>query len=223
MAEENAGEIIRRPVADQVRAAIWRDVMEGGLPAGSRLNETDLGRRLGVSQTPVREALNNLASEEILDYRPRRGWFVRGLSWREASELYSLLGEMEAFALRLARPDAETLAQARRVNRTLAGARTPLEVVELDAAFHERLLSLCPNATLLALLRRLRHRICRYEVAYMTDAGRVSKSGRQHRLILDLLARGATQEAARALRENWTGDLGSIAEWARGLPEVEYP
>ena len=101
-----------------------------------RLNEVHLARQLGVSRTPLREALTRLVSEGLVDSRPRRGFFARPLSLGEFRELYPLRAHLDPFALRLAGiPGARRLAALRGLNRQIAAAgRHPSRVIDLALA-----------------------------------------------------------------------------------------
>lgn len=190
-------------------------ILSGEATAGERINESLVARRLGVSQTPVREALGGLAELGFLTSRPRRGFFVRALSRREAEDIYSLLADLEALALtRSAAPTSADLERLGEINRELAGASDdPLRAIELDTAFHEKLHARCPNRLLRDLLGRHRRLAFRYEVAYMRGTGRISVSSRQHERILAALARGELAAAGEAVRENWLAGIEPLADW----------
>src|SRR5688572_10990022 len=77
-------------------------IVDGTLPAGGRLNEVHLAQQLGVSRTPLREALTRLAQEGALTSLPRIGWFVRPLTVEELEQIYPIRALLDPEALRLA-------------------------------------------------------------------------------------------------------------------------
>ena len=93
-------------------------IIEGVLAPGSRVNETQLGQTLGVSRTPLREALKFLASEGLIELVAARGAVVRKFSAKDVRDMLDVLAVLEAFAARLACRDASSTAIER-------GARHP--------------------------------------------------------------------------------------------------
>ena len=91
-----------RTLRDRIAERIRSLIIDGGLTPGDRLVEPDLARRLGVSRTPLREALLQLDSEGFVRVTPRRGAVVSVLSHADAAETYQVKGVLEAFAARLA-------------------------------------------------------------------------------------------------------------------------
>ncbi|MBI3974245.1 MAG: GntR family transcriptional regulator [Chloroflexi bacterium] len=95
---------VRRSLPVRVREAIEEQILTGGLREGDQIVEYQLARQMGISQTPVREALRTLERDGLVVTLPHRGTFVRRVTRREAAERYSLGMELEAFAARLAMP-----------------------------------------------------------------------------------------------------------------------
>jgi DNA-binding GntR family transcriptional regulator len=195
-------------------------IFSGELAAGQRINETEIAQKLGLSQTPVREALGALEERGFLVSRPRRGYFVRKLSRREGTELYRLLGDLEALALGPSEPPApEELQNLRQINRELASATEPVRAIELDSAFHRALHARCPNSLLLDLLESLRRMAFRYEAAYLREAGRTTTASRQHEEILQALAADDLPLACRAVRQNWHAGVEPLESWLEATQE----
>src|SRR5436190_19710512 len=81
---------VRANLAEQVYARLKAEIHDFQLVAGDRFSEAELGARLGVSRTPVREALFRLRNEGFLDVEPKLGWFVRPIDFAKLEELYDL-------------------------------------------------------------------------------------------------------------------------------------
>lgn len=161
---------------------------------GERLNEVALSKELGVSRTPLREALNRLSIEGLLRFTPGKGFFCRDLEVQEIFELYELRKSLEVAALRLSIQRA-TDAQIQETLTFLeatgpeAGERSVAELVTLDEAFHERLMAMAGNAEMLRVLKNVNARI---RFVRWIDMGRGDRpaSQREHHLLLEaLLAR----------------------------------
>ncbi|MCB9948182.1 MAG: GntR family transcriptional regulator [Rhodospirillaceae bacterium] len=170
---------------------------------GERVNEVALARRLGVSRTPLREALNRLTAEGLLTIQPGRGFFCRTLDTDEIGDLYEVrLAIEEATVRRLCRsaptPDLQRLRTFLLETGGDAGTRTVSELTALDETFHERLAELSGNAEMLRVLRNLNHRIRFVRWIHMED--RRSGTQADHQAILDAVLRGDEDGAVRLLQ-----------------------
>ena len=100
--------ISRAPLRDEVCRQILDRIHRGDLPPGSRVRDGDLASQLGVSRTPIREALLHLAQEGVLDAAMGRGFRVRRLDAVELREVGDILGSLESLALRLSPPPRQS-------------------------------------------------------------------------------------------------------------------
>jgi DNA-binding GntR family transcriptional regulator len=199
-------------LADTVRQMI----VDGRLPAGSRVNEVHLSRALGVSRTPLREALMRLTTEGALTVKPRLGFHVTPLSEEELADIYPVRALLDPEALRLAgKPSAEQLARLTALNQKIARAKAPAAVIALDDEFHLALLERCPNRALLALIEQFQYRTRRYELALMRERVNVLDTVKQHAVVLARLRRGDLRGACAALRKNMESGRAPIEAWLR--------
>lgn len=139
-------------VANQVRDLI----IEGYLEPGSRIDEMDLVTRLGVSRTPMREALRTLAAEGLVVIRPSRGVIVRKLSAEDVFSMLEMLGEIERFggvlaAERATEEEVAALLDIHQRMMALYEARDRLPYYKLNQLFHSRLAEASHNATLVEI------------------------------------------------------------------------
>lgn len=128
---------VRHQVRDQLREAI----LSGQFRPGDRIIESVVAERLGVSITPVREALRELESSRLVVSQPHRGTVVRDLSRQDIWEMYTLRAHLERLSIRLALPhltdaDFEHLAQLIDEMIALARRNQAAEMVEVDVDFH---------------------------------------------------------------------------------------
>ena len=182
---------------------------------GTGINESELSAALGVSRTPLREALLGLEREGFLTSEAGRGFFVLPLTLRDAEDLYPILWTLEAEALAASGPiGRERIAELRAINRELKRSGTnATEALRLDRMWHDTLLRACGNARLLAMIETLKDQARRYEVAYMEDSGRVILSTRQHEEIVGSLERGDLAGARTELERNWRVSLEFLTPW----------
>lgn len=208
-------EVIARP--EPLRASVYRRVIKlmtgGELVPGQTLTEAGLSKSLGVSRTPVREALLQLEAEGVLQSTPARGFTVRDLTQTEAAELFPILAALEALAVRSAtpRPDLEWL---RNLDAELSVTDDPVARWRLDTAFHDKLVERCKNASLRALITRLRVTLSRYEIEHMRQTETWKHAaGDPHSAILDALEADDLDGADEAIARNWAGRLEAVRAW----------
>lgn len=208
--------ITRVPLRDQVHHAIVDRILRDELKPGARISDTALARELGVSRTPIREALLRLEREGFLEADVGRGFFVKPLSVREVREAYPVLWTLEVLALRTAAPLTEARrAELDRINAELEAEQDPERRIDLDGDWHRTLLETCGNDYLMALVATVKAVIRRYEYAYMQNAGYIPVSTRTHEQIAELVSAGRVEEAVPLLENNWRFTMQSLTEWLR--------
>jgi DNA-binding GntR family transcriptional regulator len=205
----------RTPLRSDLIEEITTRVLDGRFAAGARVNEVHLARELGVSRTPLREALIGLADRGLLVSAPGRGFLVPPFDPDEARRLYPLVAELEALALRWTSP------------LELAGLPDALDVVademavalergedlsEVDERWHALLLSRCPNAHLLRLIGQTKPLLKRYESCYFGGAARAAESIGEHRRIAAALRDGDLPAASAVLVRNWVKALAYLGK-----------
>jgi DNA-binding GntR family transcriptional regulator len=206
----------RPNISGELAAALRNMIVEGRLPEGSRINEVHLSAQLGVSRTPLREALARLAQEGALSNVPRIGWFVRPLTLDELEQIYPIRALLDPEALRIAGvPDAAHIHRLERLNRRLLEAESPDRRIELDDEWHLALIAGCPNRVLIDLIKQFIGRTRRYEIALMRDRRNVAAAIDTHSEIMAALRKGDLGAACEALRRNLTTGFEPIAAWLR--------
>ena len=210
----------RANISDDVAAAVRAMIVDGRLAAGARINEVHLAAALGVSRTPLREALNRLAAEGAVESVPRRGVFVAPLSVEELDQLYTIRPLLDPEALRLAGvPAAADLDRLDALNARIERERDPERLIDLDDAWHLLLLKACPNRVLVGLIEQIMRRTRRYELAFMRDRRNVDNAAQHHRHIVDALRRGDLATACAELLANMQHGHAPIVAWLRERTE----
>jgi DNA-binding GntR family transcriptional regulator len=189
-------------------------IVDGEIGPGERLNEVQLAEKLGVSRTPLREALNRLVAEGAVDARPRLGYFVKPLSSEEFDQIYDLRPILDPAALRIAGlPDERRLARLEALNAKLAAERKPERAIALDDAWHLELLAHCRNRALVAMIENVMARTRRYELALMREQKSVADAGDAHSRIIEALRGSDLEAACSTLRSNLEGGKAPIMAW----------
>lgn len=206
----------RTSLSDGAETALRSMIVDGRLPAGERLNEVHLAERLGVSRTPLREALNRLVTEGAIEARPGRGYVVKPLSIEEFEQLYALRPILDPAALRLAGlPSFARISKLEKLNQKLRAARGADAAIGLDDAWHQELLAGCPNQILLEMIAGITRRTRRYELALMREARLVSQAGDDHERILAALRARDLDAACAGLERNLRTGRAPIVAWLR--------
>jgi DNA-binding GntR family transcriptional regulator len=188
----SAGSVPRPTTADRVYDRLKRDILTCALHPGAVVNEVHLSAALGVSKTPVREALAMLVDEGFVVVEPRRGYRVRDITLADVQEIFHLRAVLEpgaaAFAAR--RHDATDVRSLQRMAATATSA-TPFGTA--DRAFHAALADASGNVRLARLLHRLLEEVYRLHMTGLVIADRPAP-----RLHQDLVAAIGLGDADRA-------------------------
>jgi DNA-binding GntR family transcriptional regulator len=206
--------ITRANTTDAVVDELRLMIVDGHLPAGERINEVHLAQKLGVSRTPLREALARLSSEGALDTVPRIGHFIRPLTLEEFDQLYDIRPLLDPEALRLAGlPSREKIERLRKMNEIITRIKNPEEIIAADDEWHIELIADCPNKILIDLVKKFIRRTHRYEIALMRERKNVLTAITNHRSILAALKRRDLDAACAALRVNLESGKAPIVAW----------
>jgi DNA-binding GntR family transcriptional regulator len=210
--------ITRVPLREQVHRAIVGRILRDELAPGARVSDSALAQELGVSRTPVREALLRMEREGFLEVDVGRGFFVKALSAAEVAEVYPILWTLEVLALRTSPAHGPAaIAELDRINAEMAGAGDdPERRIDLDIAWHRALLAGCRNRRLMEMIAGMKAVIRRYEYAYMQNAGRIPVSTQQHDDIARAVERGDVEAAVPLLEINWRTTLEDLVPWLEG-------
>ncbi len=204
---ESMAPIERHSLHDVVTERIRDMIVEGAYPPGSRLPERVLCETLGISRTPLREALKVLASEGLLELAPNRGARVAGLTADDVDELFPVMGALEALSgeLACARITETVLAEIRALHYQMVlhhtrGERPPY--FSLNQQIHEKILEAARNPTLTAAYTNLSGRIRRARYTANIAASRWAQAVREHEEMLEALAERDGPRLAEILKRH---------------------
>jgi DNA-binding GntR family transcriptional regulator len=204
----------RQNMSEQLANIVRQMIVDGVIPAGSRINEVHLARDLGVSRTPLREAIARLVREDTLATVPRVGAFVRPLTIQEFEQIYPIRALLDPEALRLAGlPSREHIGRLERLNARIDAATNPDNIIALDDEWHLLLIAGCPNKVLIDLIQKFMRRTRRYELALMRERQQVDVATGTHREIIAKLRDGDIEAAASILKRNLETGGDPIRRW----------
>jgi DNA-binding GntR family transcriptional regulator len=217
--------ISKKPLREDIHALLRERIVKGDLLPGNRLQDVHLAAELGVSRTPVREALLRLERDGLVESDPNRGFFVAPLNRKQVAEIYPMVWTLECLALDSSRPATRPQIQAlREINAEMAAVTDdPLRRQELDLRWHQTLLETCANERLIELLAALKQIVRRYECVYMRDPALVRRSVRDHAEILEALVQKKSKLASRLLERSWRAGMESVLTQLGGPEQVPSP
>ena len=200
----NAPLLLERPqlLTDLAYERLREGIVAGELKLGQQVSEAQLAQRLGISKTPVREALVRLKMEGLVDIQPQRGTFVFRLTPEQVGQLCRYRAMLEVAALREAAAEqpGELLqrwrAQVQAMSEAEAAGDTD-RLSRLDMNFHFELLACCSNGYL-----RAAYELIRYQLIALRHRSPIPNMLDSHQVLVDALERGDTEEACRLLEQH---------------------
>lgn len=220
MSDKNSGSALH---GEGVYGVLLSEIRAGVLPPGARLRETEIAERLGVSRTPVREALRLLEADRIVEHRPRSGAHVCRLDYAEIMELYAMRAALEATAARFAAratSDVE-IAALRALNADFAAARgDALRAYEINRRFHGALHDAAKNRFLMRALNGLEKTLMVLGPTTLLDPERVDEAAREHEAVLDALTAQDGPGADALMRAHIEAAQGARLRSMHGVGEA---
>lgn len=188
------------PQGQSAYRRLLEEIRSGALAPGARLRETELADRLGISRTPVREAIRQLEADGLVVHLPRQGATIRTLDHAEMVELYEMRAVLEGTAARLAARAASDieLAELSALNADLALAAAGPQARELNRQFHRMLIEAARNRFLLKSMNALQKTLLILGPTTLADPSRATAAVAEHAAVLAALQSrdGAAAEAA---------------------------
>jgi DNA-binding GntR family transcriptional regulator len=211
-------QIVRQTISEQAYRHVLDGIVKGVFSPGIRLKDTEIAGDLGISRTPAREALLRLQQDGFLDGRVGGGFRVRELKVGEIEDLYPILINLEALAVRSSPPAGRPkLQKLRDLNTVIGAAETPpLKRISKDAVWHSTLIDECRNRHLVSMIDHLKTVIQRYLHAYILLMPRIEPSIDHHEKVVTCLEEGKVEAAVKVLEEHWMRNLARLVELLGG-------
>lgn len=194
---------LREVVCETLRSAI----IEGVLKPGERLMEIQVSEELGVSRTPVREAIRKLELEGFVVMIPRRGTYVSDLSIKDINEVFEVRTALDVLAAGLA-AERITEDELEQMERLLVLLGEYIEendmdkIVDADSKFHDILYSASRNGRLVGIINNLREQLTRFRSLSMSYPGRLKDMLGEHTRLVEALGRRNVSLAKRLASEH---------------------
>lgn len=210
-----------KPLREIVFEHLREAIINGDLRPGERLMEMQLAEEMGVSRTPVREAIRKLELEGLVIMVPRRGAYVSDLSIKDVAETYEIRSALEALAAGLA-AERITPDESEELERILVQigeciAANDLErSIELDEEFHNILYRASRNDRLVQIIYNLREQIHRFRSTSLGTPGRLEAVLSEHTKIAEAISDRNADLAQRLAQEHIENAENALMEWKKG-------
>ena len=193
------------PLRDVVFNTLRKAILTGELKPGERLMEIHLANRLGVSRTPIREAIRKLELEGLVIMIPRRGAEVAQITEKSLKDVLEVRRALDALCVELAceRITEEGKVKLREACSEFEKATKTGEVTAIakaDVALHDIIVEATGNARLIQLINNLSEQMYRYRFEYIKDESRHEKLVEEHRMIYESIIEKDKEKAAKAAK-----------------------
>jgi DNA-binding GntR family transcriptional regulator len=216
-AAKSLNHIDNKPLRDRVLEALREAIISAELKPGDPLVELELSAQLGVSRAPLREAIQILSREGLVETMPYRGAIVRNLSRQDIEELYSLRSVLESFAIQriIERDDAEQIARLRAVFETMLAAAQAGDlkaVNNIDREFHDTLIELSEHNLLVMTWSSVSMRVRQVMALRNRRNSDITRIAYNHLPIIEAIEGGDEAEALRLIQEHVASSGDLLAE-----------
>lgn len=206
-----------KPLREIVFETLREAIINAILKPGERLMEIQLAEEMGVSRTPVREAIRKLELEGFVVMVPRKGAYVAGISMKDIADVFEIRAAMEGLAAGLAaeRITEDELEQLERILVKVGECvkNNDLEkLIEVDTEFHDTLYKACRNERLVQIVSNLREQIQRFRTASLSTPGRMQFALQEHKKIVEAVSDRNVELAQALAREHIENAENSMLE-----------
>lgn len=208
------------PLRDVVFNTLRQAILTGELKPGERLMEIHLANRLGVSRTPIREAIRKLELEGLVIMIPRRGAEVAQITEKSMNDVLEVRRSMDALCIELAceRISDEELAALKKACDEFEQAvetRDIKLIAQTDVAFHDIIVRATGNMRLVQLINNLSEQMYRYRFEYIKDSSQHARLVEEHRMIYDSIVRKDKETASQVAKLHIDNQKKSIIDQLR--------
>lgn len=206
------------PQGQSAYRRLLADIKSGQLLPGARLRETELAERLGISRTPVREAIRQLEADGLVTHQARQGATIRNLDYAEVIELYEMRSVLEGTASRLAARMAQRVevVELTELNDALATSEPGAAAQELNRQFHRTLLDAARNRFLVKTMSALQKTLLILGPTTLSDPTRPEAAAAEHAAVIRAIAAHDGDAAEAAMRAHVEAALNARIRAMRG-------
>jgi len=202
-------------LSQKVYRVLKTEIVKGNLEPGNKLLEGKIAEQIGVSRTPIREALKELAAEGFVKISPNQGVVVSNASVEDVQEVLQIRGVLEGLAARLATKmiNEEEIKELEKFLKKMEYYTNKNDVLVfsgMDAEFHELILNICGNNRLIQLRKNFSDQAHRYRIRSLSIPGRLKYSLKEHQEIVKALKRKEAEQADKLSQKHIENVLANI-------------
>ena len=195
------------PLRDVVFNTLRQAILKGEMEPGERLMEIQLAQKLGVSRTPIREAIRKLELEGLVIMIPRKGAEVAHITEKDMRDVLEVRATLEDLAITLACKNITDdkiieLKNANKVFETAIVSKDIVNIVDADVSFHDIIYAMTGNQRLIQIINNLREQMYRYRLEYIKDARNHSILISEHNDIIANMQAGNVEIAKTVLHQH---------------------
>lgn len=194
----------KQPLKDVVYQALRKDILSGEISGGTHITESGISKRLGVSRTPVREALQRLTQEKLVSALHRAGYIVEDMSNEDIQDIFLARFEIEALVVKKAvnhitDPELERLKHNIKTTKTYIHSANLEKVTQMDLEFHAILYRAARSKTYYRICTNLGELTMKYRHGLNLEKGLWDKALQHHQMIYDALLKKDKNAAVNAM------------------------
>lgn len=208
------------PLRDVVFNTLRQAILRGELQPGERLLEIHLANKLGVSRTPIREAIRKLELEGLVLMIPRKGAEVAEITEKSLRDVLEVRRALEELAVRLAcqKIQPEEIQELKDASREFEDALQTKDVTvyaEADVKFHDIIYRVTDNQRLIQLLYNFREQMYRYRVEYLKREDSHETLLSEHKIIIEMIEKGDEENAVKAVCAHINNQVEAVSDTIR--------
>lgn len=199
-------------IKDEAYERLNRLIVTGELAPMTKIKIADLSEKLGISRTPLREALLRLENDGLIISKANRWTMVAPINMADAQNIYPIISSLECLALekafdKITDSDIEELEEINEDIKNINLNDDLLEKIRKDNLFHKKIIDMSENAEIYPIIENLKRKVQRMEIFYYDEIQGYSKTYDAHKKIIENMKKGNLEKSLEALRKNWKDTL----------------
>lgn len=192
-----------KPLREMVYEELKIQILTGAIVPGTRMMEVDLAEEMGVSRTPIREAIRKLEKEGLVTIEPRRGAYASLISTQDMVEILEVRQDLEGLAAyfaasRMTPYEMRQLKDIASKYNDAVAAGNMQNMIRYDTQFHRKIVDSCNNKILVNMVEQLQELVLRFRYIYYDNFRRAENMPEEHQEIIDSIASGDADRARQA-------------------------
>lgn len=192
-----------KPLREMVYEELKMQILKGSIIPGTRMMEVELAEEMGVSRTPIREAIRKLEKEGLVTIEPRRGAYASMISTEDMVEILEVRQDLEGLAAyfaadRMAKSQMEELRQVSNSYNEAVKEGNMEAMIKHDTRFHHIIVESCRNKILVQMIEQLQELVLRFRYIYYDNFKRAENMPEEHEAIVAAIAEGDADKARAA-------------------------